>query len=225
MRLSRYLVAGIAVAVILSAIAIYYVANYLLSPQQVVLRVSTTTSLYATGLLDYLANEYRKSHSNVRIEFIAVGTGAALRIAEQGNSCMVFVHAPSLEKQYMDRGVIEGRRIIAYNFFILVGPKEDPAQANRSQSVVEAFKKIYQAGESGRAMFISRGDNSGTHVKELSIWNKTALDPKGRGWYKECGCGMDQDLVMANELKGYTLSDTGTYLQFKKEGRLFLIKR
>lgn len=113
------------------------------------LRVSTTTSLYATGLPDYLASEYRKSHSNVRIEFIEVGRGAALKIAEQGNSCMVFAHAPSLEKRYMDKGVIEGRRIVAYNFFMLVGPKEDPAQANRSQSVVEAFKKIYQAGESG----------------------------------------------------------------------------
>jgi len=133
---------------------------------------------------------------------------------------MVFVHAPSLEKQHMEKGVIEGGRIVAYNFFILVGPKSDPAGVNRSQSVLEAFKKIYQAGEEGRALFVSRGDNSGTHVKELSIWNKTKLAPKGRGWYKECGCGMDQDLVMSNELGAYTLSDMGTYLQFKRGGRL-----
>lgn len=189
-------------------------------PQETRIRISTTTSLYATGLLDYLASEFTKIHPNVKLDFIAVGTGAALKIAEQGNSCLVFVHAPSLEKQYIDRGIITGGRIIAYNYFVIVGPKEDPAGVNRTTDALTAFRNIYSAGDSGRAVFISRGDNSGTNVKELSLWNKTRLDPSGRSWYKNCGCGMDQALIMANELRAYTLSDVGTYLQFKKGGRL-----
>ncbi len=184
------------------------------------IRIITTTSLYATGLLDYLASGFTEIHPNAKLDFIAVGTGAALKIAEQGNPCLVFVHAPSLEKQYIDRGIIAGGRIIAYNYFIIAGPKEDPVGVNRTTDVLIAFRNIYSAGDSGRAIFISRGDNSGTNVKELSLWNKTKLDPSGRSWYKNCGCGMDQALIMANELKAYTLSDMGTYLQFKKEGRL-----
>ena len=182
--------------------------------------ISTTTSLYATGLLDYLASEFNKIYPNVKINFVAVGTGAALKIAEKGDACAVFVHAPNLEQEYINKGVIEYGRIIAYNFFIIVGPLDDPARVRDTPNVVEAFKRIYEAGEKGQAIFISRGDNSGTHVKELSIWNKTGLNPRGRPWYKEAGAGMDQVLVMTNELKAYTLSDIGTYLKFKKEGRL-----
>lgn len=188
--------------------------------QEIRIRISTTTSLYATGLLDYLASEFAKIHPNVKLDFIAVGTGAALKIAEQGNSCSVFVHAPNLEKQYIDKGIISGGRIVAYNYFIIVGPKEDPAGVNGTTDALAAFRDIYSAGDSGRAIFISRGDNSGTNVKELSLWNKTKLDPSGRSWYRNCGCGMDQALIMSNELKAYTLSDMGTYLQFKREGRL-----
>ncbi|MGC9148377.1 MAG: substrate-binding domain-containing protein [Sulfolobales archaeon] len=182
--------------------------------------ISTTTSLYATGLLDYLASEFNKIYPNIKINFVAVGTGAALKIAEKGDACAVFVHAPNLEQEYINKGVIEYGRIIAYNFFIIVGPPDDPAKVKDAPNVVEAFKRIYEAGEKGQAIFISRGDNSGTHVKELSIWNKTGLNPRGRPWYKEAGAGMDQVLVMTNELRAYTLSDIGTYLKFKKEGRL-----
>jgi tungstate transport system substrate-binding protein len=220
MRISTKLVAIIAMVVTALGVATYIAQQHLLQDQQVNIRISTTTSLYATGLLEYLAERFRAQYPNVRIEFIAVGTGAALKIAEQGNACAVFVHAPSLEKQYIDRGIITGGRIFAYNFFIVVGPTNDPADINRSQSVVEVFRKIYNAGESSKALFITRGDNSGTNVKELAIWNKTALNPKGRPWYRDCGCGMDQALVMANEIRGYTLSDTGTYLLFKRQGRL-----
>ena len=187
---------------------------------EVRIRISTTTSLYATGLLDYLAAEFNKLYPTIKIDYIAVGTGAALKIAAQGDACAVFVHAPNLEKQYLDKGVLEPGRIIAYNYFIIVGPPNDPANIRSASTAVEAFKRIYEAGEKGLAIFISRGDNSGTHVKELSIWNKTGLDPHGKPWYREAGAGMDQVLVMSNELRAYTLSDSGTYLKFKKEGRL-----
>jgi len=184
------------------------------------IRVSTTTSLYATGLLSYLASQFNKLYPTIKIDFIPVGTGAALKIAERGDVCAVFVHAPDLEQQYISKGVLEYGRIFAYNYFIIVGPSDDPAMIRNATSAEDAFKRIYYAGEHGKAIFISRGDNSGTHIKELSIWNKTGLDPHGRPWYRETGAGMDQVLIMSNEMKAYTLSDVGTYLKFKKEGRL-----
>ncbi len=209
------------VIIIVSTLSLYL---YYYSPrsieQEVRIRISTTTSLYATGLLSYLAEEFSKIHSNVKLDFIAVGTGAALKLAEQGNVCVVFAHTPSLEKQYIDRGIITEGRIIAYNYFTIVGPANDPAKVNKSADVLEAFRRIYTAGDLGKAIFITRGDSSGTNVKELSLWRKSGLDPSRKSWYKNCGCGMDQALVMANELRAYTLSDMGTYLQFKRIGRL-----
>jgi len=183
-------------------------------------RVTTTTSLYATGLLDYLADQFYREYPNVRIDFIAVGSGEALKRAAKGDACMVFVHAPSLEREYVEKGVLEQHRIIAYNFFVIVGPQDDPAGVRGAKSATEVFMKIYVAGEEGKATFVSRGDYSGTHVKELSIWRFASLDPRGRPWYRESGAGMAQTLVMANELRAYTLSDIGTYLKLKKDGKL-----
>ncbi len=137
-----------------------------------------------------------------------------------GDACMVFVHAPSLEKQYLEKGVIEDGKIFAYNYFVIVGPPRDPAGVKNAKSAVEAFRAIYIAGEEGKAVFVSRGDNSGTHVKELSLWKAAGLDPRGRSWYKESGQGMAQTLVMASEMGAYTLSDIGTYLKLKSEGKI-----
>ncbi len=187
---------------------------------QVRVRVATTTSLYATGLLDYLAEEYRGVEPGVVVDYVAVGSGAALEIAARGDACAVFVHAPSLEKKYLEKGLIEEHRIIAYNYFVVVGPRDDPAGVRGAGSAVEAFEKIYAAGEEGRAVFVSRGDNSGTHVKELSLWRAAGLDPRGRPWYFETGSGMGETLVKANELRAYTLSDIGTYLKYKSLGRI-----
>ncbi len=186
-------------------------------------RVSTTTSLYATGLLDYLAKRFESTHPGVRIDFIAVGSGAALRMAADGEACMVFVHAPSLEKKYIEEGVLTGHKIIAYNYFVIVGPPSDPAHVRSAKNAAEAFKRIYEAGEEGKARFVSRGDMSGTNVKELSLWRLAGINPgelKGRKWYIVSGQGMAQTLVMADQLGAYTLSDIGTYLKLKKEGRL-----
>jgi len=196
------------------------VAHTLLQGKEVRVRVTTTTSLYATGLLDYLAKAFSKNNPNIVFDFIPVGSGEALRRAANGDACMVFVHAPSLEKQYILEGVITNRHIFAYNYFIVAGPDDDPAEIRNALNVVEAFKRIYVAGEEGKARFVSRGDNSGTHVKELSIWSLTGLDPHGKPWYLETGSGMAQTLLVANERRAYVLSDIGTFLKFKKEGKI-----
>ncbi|MET1128848.1 MAG: substrate-binding domain-containing protein [Thermoproteota archaeon] len=213
---------SVLLGVILLAAAALTVATHHLafSERAVRVRVTTTTSLYATGLLDYLADEFKKAHPSVELDFIAVGSGEALRRAEQGDACMVFVHAPSLEKEYIEKGIIEGGRIFAYNFFVIVGPASDPAGVREARTAVEAFQRIYSAGERGAAKFVSRGDVSGTHVRELSIWKLAGLKPQGRSWYLETGQGMAQTLVVASEMSAYTLSDIGTYLELRKEGRI-----
>lgn len=185
-----------------------------------VLRVSTTTSLYVTGLLEKLADEFRKHYPNVVIQFIAVGSGRALELAAKGDVDMVIVHAPQLEREYIDRGVLVYGHIIAYNYFVIVGPRDDPAGIRGLSNPISAFKRIYRAGVTGKALFVSRGDNSGTHVRELCLWRKSGLNPKGQKWYIESGTGMAKTLLIANEKKAYTLSDIGTFLKLKCEGVL-----
>ncbi|MDK2463892.1 MAG: extracellular solute-binding protein [Candidatus Korarchaeota archaeon] len=179
------------------------------------LRVTTTTSLYATGLLDLLADEFQKKYPGVSVQFIPVGSGEALRRASLGDADAVTVHAPSLEAQYIEEGYLIDGRIFAYNHFIIVGPPEDPAEIS-GVDPVEAMRRIYEAGERGEALFVSRGDNSGTHVKELSLWEAAGLDPRGKPWYIESGSGMSQTLMLANEKRAYTLSDIGTYLKMSE---------
>ncbi len=206
----------IPVILVLAVIIIYYSV-----PQTTIhVTATTTTSLYATGLLDKLSEEFTKKHPGVSIDFIPVGSGEALRRAADGEACLVLVHVPSLEKEYIDKGVITQHRIFAYNYFVIAGPPNDPANISTANTATEAFQRIYMAGEEGRALFVSRGDNSGTHVKELSIWSKTGLDPHGKDWYIETGSGMAQTLIVANEKKAYVLTDIGTYLKLKGNGRL-----
>ncbi len=189
-------------------------------PREVRVRATTTTSLYATGLLDFLEEKFREREPRVEVDFIAVGSGEALRRASNGDACLVFVHAPSLEREYLERGSIYDGRIFAYNYFIIAGPPEDPAGVNGANSPVKAFSLIFRAGERGKAVFVSRGDNSGTHVKEMSLWKASGLDPRGKRWYLETGSGMGNTLMVANEKNGYVLTDVGTYLKFKSEGKL-----
>ncbi len=206
------------IALVLGLSAIYYFT----APKETILHVSTTTSLYATGLLEELAERFKETHPNVVVQFIPVGSGEALRRAANGDADMVFVHAPSLEKQYIESGILIDGKIIAYNFFVIVGPASDPAGI-KDLSPVDAFRKIFSTGESGNALFVSRGDNSGTHVKELSLWKKAGLNPQGRNWYIESGTGMSDTLLIANEKNAYTLSDIGTYLKLKAEDRIDLV--
>jgi len=211
---------ALATAMIIVSLVLSYLSLSLTPKAKVVIRVSTTTSLYVTGLLDHLAEELKKRYPEVEVVFISVGSGAALELAAKGDVDVVMVHAPSLEKKYIERGVIVNGAIFAYNYFVLVGPSEDPARVKGLEDIVEAFKRIYQAGELGHSCFVSRGDMSGTHVRELMIWNMTGLNPKGRLWYVESGTGMSKTLMLADNLKAYTLSDIGTFLKLKKEGVL-----
>lgn len=203
---------AIAILALFAAVGLYL----LQPPGSGVLRATTTTSLYATGLLDQLAEEFESLNPGVKVEFIAVGSGEALRRAAAGDADLVLTHAPSLEKRYLEEGVLLQGAIFAYNYFVLVGPREDPAGI-AGLDPVEAMRRIYEAGEAGRAVFVSRGDSSGTHVRELMLWRLAGLDPRGKPWYVEVGAGMPQAFMVAGEKRAYTLSDTGTYAKFRSK--------
>jgi tungstate transport system substrate-binding protein len=173
------------------------------------LLITTTTSLYETGLLQALADEYQRE-SGVKVHFIPLGTGQALEFARRGDADGVMVHAPSLEERFLLDNFGWGRKVFAYNFFYIVGPSSDPAGA-RGQDVLTALRKIAEAGRAGKVRWISRGDNSGTHLKELALWQLSGVEARG-GWYIETGSGMSNTLRVASEMGAYTLTDMGTYL-------------
>jgi len=198
-------------------IAAFTVSAYLgASRGQNRLIVSTTTSLYDTGLLDTIEERYLELY-NIKLDFIAAGTGQALEHARNGDADVVLVHAPSTEYQFLSENVVGARKIIAYNFFNIVGPSDDPAGI-KGLSPVDALKKIATTG----ATWISRGDNSGTHIKEKSLWKKADIQPAGQAWYIESGTGMGQTLMIASEKRAYTLTDTGTYLKYQEDGLIDL---
>ncbi|MEM2866608.1 MAG: substrate-binding domain-containing protein [Candidatus Hadarchaeales archaeon] len=180
------------------------------------LRVATTTSLYDTGLLDHLAERY----GGERPAFLPLGTGQALLSARRGEADLLLVHAPSLEKVFMEEGYGERRVAVACNSFVLVGPPGDPAVIENLPPL-EALGRIALAGRGGRARWVSRGDLSGTHVRENLLWREAGFDPeelRKEGWYLEAGAGMGQTLLLASEKGAYTLSDLGTFLKYRKEG-------
>jgi tungstate transport system substrate-binding protein len=172
------------------------------------LMLATTTSVDATGLLNLLADEFKKE-TGITLKWTAVGTGAALRQARDGNADVVIAHAKKLEDEFLKEGFGVNRRVIARNFFLIVGPAGDPAQASGCQSAQEAFAKIKSAG----AIFVSRGDRSGTHTRELDIWASAGGPPEKN--YLETGQGMAQTLQIAAERQGYTLTDTATFFALK----------
>jgi len=214
----RKFIIAIGVIVLLAGAGAGYL-YYTSTQQKNTLIIATTTSLYDSGLLDVIADKYLEKY-NVHISFIAVGTGLALSRASHGDADLVFVHAPSLEAEFLANGSGVVRKIIAYNFFVIVGPKNDPAGINGT-TPSEALQKIAMYGRSGNATWVSRGDNSGTHVKELSLWSATGFNVseiRGESWYIESGSGMGNTLLLANEKNAYTLSDMGTYLKYKAKG-------
>ena len=169
--------------------------------------LATTTSTQDSGLLDVLIPLF-ETETGYTVQTIAVGTGAALKMAEEGNADVLLVHAPSSEVALMDAGWGKDRFLVMHNDFVIVGPADDPAGIKGSASAQEAFQKIFAAGST----FISRGDDSGTNKMELSLWDKTGNDPKGATWYVESGQGMGATLTIASEKTAYTLTDRATYL-------------
>ena len=174
------------------------------------LKLSSTTSTDNTGLLAYLLPIF-EGKFGIRVDVIAVGTGKALKLAENGDVDITLVHAPAKESKFVEDGYGVNRREVMANYFIIVGPENDPAKVKSAGSAEEAFKRIAKSGSA----FASRGDDSGTHTKERDIW-ETVLGsvPEGKSWYLESGKGMGETLTIADEKLGYTLSDSGSYLQY-----------
>jgi tungstate transport system substrate-binding protein len=187
--------------------------------------ISTTTSLYDSGLLDALKVEFGKKYP-VDISIISAGTGLAIQHAEKGDADIVLVHSPSLEKAFLVGGVGICRKIVAYNFFLIIGPTTDPAQINGT-SPIEALKKIVDYGRNHTGyIWVSRGDNSGTHVAEKTLWNKAGYNYtllSKESWYVSRQGSMGDTLIMAEEYQGYTLTDTGTYISYLTQGRISLV--
>lgn len=176
--------------------------------------LATTTSTQDSGLLDVVVPLFEKRTGYV-VKTISVGTGQALALGGRGEADVVLVHAPEAEKKYLAEGTLVNRRLVMHNDFIVVGPKEDPAQIGGLKKASDALRRI---GET-KAAFVSRGDNSGTHQLERRLWKETGLDPNG-DWYLQSGQGMGQTLAIASEKRAYTLTDRGTYVALKKRVQL-----
>lgn len=180
--------------------------------------LATTTSTRDSGLLDYLLPKF-EDETGIKVKVIAVGTGKALQMGRDGEADIILVHAKSDEEQFVKEGHGLKRHDVMYNDFILVGPKEvNDGLIKKSNDIVEAFKLIAK----NKFKFISRGDNSGTHKKELKIWEEIGIKPEG-DWYVSAGRGMGDVLKMADEIRAYTLTDRATYLNLRDKIDLDII--
>jgi tungstate transport system substrate-binding protein len=218
------IVAILATIMVIASTLVYF--NYFSKRR---LFISTTTSLYDTDLLTAIENDYEATH-NVDLQIVAVGTGIAIQQAENGDADVVLVHAPSVELDFLEGGYGVNRKIIAYNFFTIVGPADDPAQIE-GKTATEALNNIVAYGQNmpdkSRAtqIWVSRGDNSGTNSKEKSLWTAAGYDYtelSTEPWFASTGQGMGATLTVANQKNAYTLSDIGTYLKFSTDGSIDL---
>jgi tungstate transport system substrate-binding protein len=204
----------VAVAVALSAITLVAALaacgsdEGAISVRQDQLVVATTTSLNDSGLLDEVVlPALERVAPDVTVKVIAVGSGEAIAMGAKGEADVLLVHSPADEQRFMDDGYGTLRLPFAYNYFVIVGPASDPAAVGGADSAAAAFAALARAG----AAFVSRGDESGTHKKELKIWEAAGIEPAG-AWYLSAGQGMGETLRIASEKQGYTLTDLGTFL-------------
>jgi len=172
--------------------------------------LATTTSTNDTGLLDLLVPAFEAKYG-VKVQVVSVGTGEALRLGEMGDADVLLVHARAKEDEFIEKGFGVNRKDVMYNEFFLVAPQSDPAKVSTASDVATAMLAIYET----RSPFISRGDESGTHTKELSLWKTAALTPDKENWYIAAGQGMSDTLIMANEKGAYTLTDSGTWFAMR----------
>ena len=180
--------------------------------------LATTTSTQDSGLLDVLVPLFEQQTGYV-VKTISVGTGAALALGARGEADVVLVHAPASEKQWMAQGNGTERLLVMHNDFVIVGPADDAAHINGLSSAVDALRTIATT----QSLFVSRGDNSGTHQLELALWKQAGTDPKGQSWYIESGSGMGQTLSIADQKQAYTMSDRATWLSQSKRLRLAIL--
>jgi len=178
---------------------------------------ASTTSTENSGLFSYILPLFEKK-TGIKVKVVARGTGAAIEMGKRGDADVAFVHAKEQELKAVEEGFFVGRHDVMYNDFVIIGPNDDPAKIKGIKSTVEAFKKISTA-----SLFVSRGDNSGTHTKELSIWKKAGIEPKGQKWYLEVGQGMEKTQRIANEKRAYALTDRGTWLATKDKDKLEMV--
>lgn len=174
--------------------------------------LATTTSPYDSGLLDAILPDF-EAKTGIRVRVIAVGSGQALALGEAGDADVLLVHAREREDQFVAEGHAPSRHDVMVNDFVILGPAADPAGIRGLTSAADALSQIAEA----QAIFVSRGDDSGTHIKEQSLWAVAGIEPQG-DWYESAGQGMGAVLNMANEQQAYTMSDRGTYLARLAEG-------
>lgn len=170
----------------------------------------STTSTQDSGLLDILLPAFT-AKTGYNVQLVAVGSGQALKIGEQGNADVILLHSPAAEKEFIANGFGIDRRLVMHNDFVIVGPSSDPASLRTQPTLADSFKAIF----SSASTFVSRGDESGTHIKELALWKNAGLDPAGQAWYLETGQGQGATLSIASEKSGYAITDRGTFLAYK----------
>lgn len=175
---------------------------------------ASTTSTENSGLFNHILPLFEKK-TGIKVKVVARGTGAAIEMGKRGDADVAFVHAKEQELKAVVEGFFVNRSDVMYNDFVIIGPNDDPAKVKGIKSTVDAFKKISETSQ-----FVSRGDNSGTHTKELSIWKKAGVEPKGQKWYLEVGQGMEKTQRIANEKRAYALTDRGTWLATKDKDKL-----
>jgi tungstate transport system substrate-binding protein len=185
--------------------------------EQKALILATTTSTQDSGLLDVLVPMFEKQ-SGYFVKTISVGSGQAMKMGERGEADVLLVHSPAAEKDFVSQGFGVNRKLVMHNDFIILGPANDPAKIRGAKTAAEALKKIAETG----SLFLSRGDNSGTHSKEKGLFKAAAITPEGQKWFQQTGLGMGETLNVAAEKDGYLLADRGTYLALNKKKRLGL---
>jgi tungstate transport system substrate-binding protein len=194
--------------------------NFAFAEEKPFITLSSTTSTDNSGLLEYLIPKFT-AKTGIDVRVIAVGTGRALQLGERGDADLVLVHHKTSEEKFVENGFGIDRRDVMYNDYIIVGPKQDPANIKQYKKAADALKSIAEH----TTPFVSRGDDSGTHKKELELWALAGVDAqKSSGkWYREAGAGMGATLNIANAMKAYTMTDRGTWLSFKNRDDLTLL--
>ena len=184
---------------------------------QKTLILATTTSTQDSGLLDVLVPMFEKQNGYF-VKTISVGSGQAMKMGERGEADVLLVHSPEAEKAFVAQGFGVNRKLVMHHDFIVLGPAKDPARIRGTKTAAEALKKIAASG----ALFLSRGDNSGTHAKEKGLFKGAGITPEGQKWFQQTGLGMGETLNVAAEKDGYLISDRGTYLALNKKKQLGL---
>lgn len=177
-------------------------------PKKTDVVLASTTSTQDSGLFDVLIPAFEKANPTYRMKVVAVGSGEAIELGKNKDADVLLVHSPSAETSFVAAGYGTGRAAVMYNDFVVVGPSDDPAGVKGATTAMDAFTRI----AAKKSFFVSRGDNSGTFTKEVSIWTSATVDPKGSTWYLSTGQGMGETLKIANEKLGYTLVDRATWL-------------